>query len=391
MKNYKLIFTGPVGAGKTTAIRSVSNLIYKDSDVKVSDGIGMRKTKTTVAMDNGVLQISDEERVHLYGTPGQERFRFMWDILANDIAKDSVGLAIMVDNTRNYPFRDLAYYLKEFKKLATTKKLVIAVTHTDIQASPGLNDYKSWLGRNSVSASVVQIDARDEKDVLLLVGVLLQEVSCFGDRYSASFADGSLKENDMEHSKKVQSSRLEDLEHDQEQSVPTVHDIVPQLTVNVDKMDATGERKENEELTDWSKEDKSTPALRRRNSPYNSPGKKVNYVEKVIMKDSIVDEVMKIKGVKSAALVSSMGDITASSIEDAEFNEFISFLSGIAKAFENTANLGELKSMTLKSSVEDNLTIYLEDEQTLCVVSGGKVSVRMLNQQVDNVLQWGGE
>lgn len=389
MKNYKLIFTGPVGAGKTTAIRSVSNLIYKDGDVRVSDGIGMRKTTTTVAMDNGVLQIGEEERVHLYGTPGQERFRFMWDILANSIAKDCIGLAILIDNARNYPFRDLAYYLKEFRHLVATKKLVIAVTHTDIQLSPELDDYRAWLSRHSVSASVAQIDARKEQDVLLIIGMLLQGVSRFGEQHSASFANGSLKENDMEHSKKIPSSQLQDSGRDQEQGVPTVHDIVPQLTANVKNKDVAEGRGEAGEAVDGGVEERLTPASRQPGSIYNNLGKKVNYVEKVIMKESIVDEVMNIKGVKSAALVSSMGDITTSSIEDVEFNEFISFLSGIAKAFENTSNLGELKSVTLKSSVEDNLTIYLEDEQTLCVVSSGKVSVRMLNQQIDNVLQWG--
>ena len=113
------------------------------------------------------------------------------------------------------------------------------------------------------------------------------------------------------------------------------------------------------------------------------------YVEKVVMKDSIVDEVMKIKGVKGAVLMDTMGDVIASSFEDGNLMEFIGFFSGIAKAFENAANLGELRSVTLKSSTEDNLTLYMEDEQVLCILSGGRVSVRVLNQQIDSVIQWG--
>ncbi len=391
MKTFKLIFTGPVGAGKTTAIRSVSNLIYKDSDVKVSNDSGVRKAKTTVAMDNGVLQIGRDEQVHLYGTPGQGRFRFMLDVLVNGIAKDCIGLVIFIDNARNYPFRDLMYYLKEVKHLLSTKRLVVAVTHVDVRPSPTLNDYRVWLNRRSISAFVTQIDARKERDVLKIVGVLLQGESCSGEHRVVCFANESLKEIDMGPSKKVSSSEWRGLNRDQEQSVPTVHDIVPQLTANPEKKNAVVEGREPEKTELIEKGDGLIAASRAQIGTYNNLGGRGEYVEKVVMKESIVDEVMNIKGVKSVALVSSMGDITASSIEEAELNEFISFLSGISKAFEKTSNLGGLKSVTLKSSAEDNLTLYLEDEQTLGVVSGGKISVRMLNQQIDNVLQWGGK
>ncbi len=391
MKTFKLIFTGPVGAGKTTAIRSVSNLIYRDSDVKVSNDSGVRKAKTTVAMDNGVLQIGKDEQVHLYGTPGQGRFGFMLDILANDIAKDCIGLAIFVDNARNYPFRDLMHYLREVKHLLATKRLVIAVTHADVRPSPSLNDYRVWLNRRSISAFVTQIDARKERDVLQIVGVLLQGVSCSSEQRVVCFANKLPKEIDMGPSKKISSSQLHGLNRDHEQSVPTVHDIVPQLTANPGKKDTVAKREEVREAERTDSENGLMSASRTQSSTYNNLDGNGEYVEKVVMKESIVDEVINIKGVKSAALVSSMGDITASSIEEMELNEFISFLSGISKAFEKTSNLGGLKSVTLKSSTEDNLTLYLEDEQTLCVVSGGKISIRMLNQQIDNVLQWGGK
>ena len=217
----------------------------------------------------------------------------------------------------------------------------------------------------------------------------MQGVSSLGEQHSASFENGSLKENDMEHSKKIPPSQLRDLDYAQGQHIPTVHDIVPQLTENMDRADIIEGEKKDGKPADRDNEECLNPVPLRWSGIHNNREENYNYVEKVIMEESIVDEVMDIKGVKSAVLISSMGDITASSIEDVEFNEFISFLSGIAKAFEKIANLGELKSVTLKSSVEDNLTIYLEDEQALCAVSGGKISVRMLNQQIDNVLQRG--
>ncbi|HHC73510.1 MAG TPA: GTP-binding protein, partial [Thiothrix sp.] len=72
----KFIFTGPVGAGKTTAIQALTEDGILDTDVKTSDATGLRKETTTVAMDFAVVQLSNKELVHVYGTPGQERFDF---------------------------------------------------------------------------------------------------------------------------------------------------------------------------------------------------------------------------------------------------------------------------------------------------------------------------
>jgi len=380
MKNFKIIFTGPVGAGKTTAIRSVSNLIYKDGDVKVSDDFGMRKRTTTVAMDNGVLQLGDDERVHLYGTPGQERFRFMWDILANDIARDCVAFVILIDNTRNYPFRDLKYYLNEFKGLVARTKVIVAITHADLKSSPTVNDYRRWLRSKSIEAVVVQMDARVEKDVLLVIGVALEKVSCFGNRLAASDSETALKEEDMAYSKTVPPSSFSRTEPGEER-VPTVRDVVPR----------TGGEAETENIQtgEESPMKKETAPTTISNFVPDQDRGENGYVEKVVMKDSIVEEVMKIKGVKGAVLVDGMGDVISATFENSELMEFIGFFSGMAKTFEASANLGELRSVTLKSTSEDNLTLYLADEQVLCVVSGGRISVRMLNQQIDNIIQWG--
>ena len=77
MSQYKIIFTGPVGAGKTTAITSISDVPLIKTDEAASDMTKQRKAETTVAMDYGIMNLKDNEKIHLYGTPGQERFDFM--------------------------------------------------------------------------------------------------------------------------------------------------------------------------------------------------------------------------------------------------------------------------------------------------------------------------
>jgi signal recognition particle receptor subunit beta len=106
MSQYKIIFTGPVGAGKTTAINSISDLPPVKTDAAASDMTKSKKSATTVAMDYGVMNLPGGEKLHLYGTPGQERFDFMWDILVTG----GIGLVLLLDNTRADPFVDMKFF-----------------------------------------------------------------------------------------------------------------------------------------------------------------------------------------------------------------------------------------------------------------------------------------
>ena len=96
MEHHKIIFTGPVGAGKTTAINALSDIPTVRTDAAATDMAATRKKETTVALDYGVMAVSPSERIHLYGTPGQQRFDFMWDILT----EGGIGLVLLLDNSR---------------------------------------------------------------------------------------------------------------------------------------------------------------------------------------------------------------------------------------------------------------------------------------------------
>jgi small GTP-binding protein len=94
----KLLITGDVNAGKTEFIRSISEIDIISTDAKVTDDYVELKEMTTVAMDFGRLTIDEGLVLHLYGTPGQSRFDFMWEILSAGI----LGYVVMVDSTRPY-------------------------------------------------------------------------------------------------------------------------------------------------------------------------------------------------------------------------------------------------------------------------------------------------
>lgn len=169
MSNYKIIFTGPVGAGKTTAISSLSDIPVIATDESASDMTINRKKTTTVAMDYGLMKLDAGERIHLYGTPGQERFNFMWEILS----KGGIGLVLLLDNTRADPFQDMHFFINSFEDFIAKTNLAIGVTRMDLDQSPNMLDYHDELSRIGIKPPIFEVDARKRNDINQLVEGLL--------------------------------------------------------------------------------------------------------------------------------------------------------------------------------------------------------------------------
>ena len=174
MDDYKIVFTGPVGAGKTTAITSVSDFAPMKTEELPSDKTKKRKSATTVAMDYGILNMPErKKRVHLYGTPGQERFNFMWDILS----KGGKGLVLLVDNADDDPFYQMHFYLNAFKDFIEKTRVVVGVTRMDLSPYPRIDDYHEVLHRTGLRTAVFDVDARVKQDVSVLVQSLVYSIN----------------------------------------------------------------------------------------------------------------------------------------------------------------------------------------------------------------------
>ncbi|MEN8177388.1 MAG: ATP/GTP-binding protein [Pseudomonadota bacterium] len=169
MSNHKIIFTGPVGAGKTTAISSISDIPIVSTDEAASDMTKNRKAATTVAMDYGIMNLDGTERIHLYGTPGQERFDFMWDILT----EGGIGLVLLINNSRPDPFQDMHFFLDAFDDFIDETQVVIGVTRTDESIRPTIADYHLQMEDTRYKSPIFEVDARQRRDVSLLVEALL--------------------------------------------------------------------------------------------------------------------------------------------------------------------------------------------------------------------------
>ena len=169
MANHKIIFSGPVGAGKSTAISAISDIPTVQTDAVASDMTRNHKGTTTVAMDYGLMKLNGGERVHLYGTPGQERFDFMWDILT----EGGIGLILLISNARPNPQRDLEFFLDSFKDFIDATQVAIGITQMDLAPRPKLPHYREWLARAGRVVPLFEVDARERRDVTTLVEALL--------------------------------------------------------------------------------------------------------------------------------------------------------------------------------------------------------------------------
>jgi len=328
--NFKIIITGPVGSGKTTAVNSLTGRDAALTDATVSDSdlvTKQRKKTTTVAMDHDVVQLENGDTINVFGTPGQERFDFMWDILS----QGAHGIVLLLDNTRNYPFRDLKFYTERFSKLIGNSRLIVGITHTDINKELSVEAYRNWLNELEIKAEVFAVDARKGDQVLALLykllGIANQDVSL-----PIGFVDNNVQKT--ESRKFSVRSFLDKLKFESRENFS---DISRERTLEIDK--------------------------------------------------KALAEIASIEGVRGISLLDSE-ELLHSTIDDEQTNEFLKFITGIASDISTDLDRGNIHRIMLRSPDDDNLMLFLEQEKSLGIISKQHKSIQVLSQQIEDKLQW---
>ncbi len=170
LQRYKIVFGGTMGAGKTQAITALSDIPVLTTEAVNTDEQAHQKMMTTVGIDYGEILLDSETTIGLYGTPGQDRFDFMWSI----ISKGSIGIVILIDHSAANPIEDLNFYLKAFQPFHTN--IAIGITHLDDMPERPTVIYRDYLKQQQLNHALFFIDARKHADVLLLVEALVASV-----------------------------------------------------------------------------------------------------------------------------------------------------------------------------------------------------------------------
>ncbi|MDX6692086.1 MAG: uncharacterized protein QOG15_3543 [Solirubrobacteraceae bacterium] len=167
----KFVVTGPFAAGKTTLVQTMSEIPVVGTETAVTDDTSAIKSNTTVGMDFGKLTLVDEDmlvELSLFGTPGQQRFSFMWDVLAQGMD----GYVVLVDLSRPETFDECASIIEYFAGISDAP-FVIGANKEGPDESV-LENLADTLG--AAGAPVIVCDATDHESARDLLLALLEAV-----------------------------------------------------------------------------------------------------------------------------------------------------------------------------------------------------------------------
>lgn len=167
IQKYKIVFAGSMGAGKTEAIKALSEIPVLATETLNTDPNAHIKQLTTVGIDYGEITLDDGHKIGLYGTPGQNRFDFMWGV----ISKGSIGTIILIDHTVSQPLDELNHYLNIFQQYSDN--IAIGITHVDKNPEQSTHQYRQWLVEHGLHYPLFYVDAREKKHVLMLIETLI--------------------------------------------------------------------------------------------------------------------------------------------------------------------------------------------------------------------------
>ena len=170
MQTVKMVVTGPFNSGKTQFIQSVSEIDVVSTERKISSDAERIKENTTVAMDFGRITVDADLVLYLFGTPGQKRFDFMWEILSEGM----LGFVVMVDSTRPETFREAKSILESFRAYAPTPYVVAANKQDHDEAWP-IEDLRIAL-RLAPEIKLIPCVATDKEKVKTVLLELLYSI-----------------------------------------------------------------------------------------------------------------------------------------------------------------------------------------------------------------------
>jgi signal recognition particle receptor subunit beta len=167
MQAVKMVVTGPFSAGKTQFISTISEIKVVSTDRKISNESRQMKSYTTVAMDFGRITVDDDLVLYLFGTPGQRRFEFMWEILSEGM----LGFIVLVDSVRPETFREARSILDTFRSYSNTP-YVVAANKQDMPDAWSPEDLRIAL-RIDPSVKVLPCVSTDQESVKTILLELL--------------------------------------------------------------------------------------------------------------------------------------------------------------------------------------------------------------------------
>lgn len=166
----KLVLAGPVGSGKTTAIRSIADTEPVSTEMPLTEGSTSEKRTTTVALDFATVALDENAPPLLvYGIPGQEHFSFMRAI----VTAGAIGAIVVLDGTAADISDQCRNWLGAMRDAAPNMGLVVGITKTEIAPDFNIREVREVARQFGPSIPILTFDARDRAQTAQLVRALL--------------------------------------------------------------------------------------------------------------------------------------------------------------------------------------------------------------------------
>lgn len=165
----KLVLAGPVGAGKTTALRALSDIEPVSTEMPLTDGPMGEKTTTTVALDFAAILLEDGTPLQMFGLPGQEHFSHMRPI----IMTGAIGVIVLLPGDDPHIAEQCAHWLSIVLEVDPAMAVVIGITRTDLAPDFRMDRIRQVAHVGAMPIPVFTVDARDREQASQLVRALL--------------------------------------------------------------------------------------------------------------------------------------------------------------------------------------------------------------------------
>jgi len=170
MKRLKVVVTGPFNSGKTQYIRTISEIEVVTTERKITSGdLASVKEETTVAMDFGKVT-RNGDKIYIFGTPGQEQFQIMWEVLTENM----LGFIVIVDSTDKERLSDAKKIIKFFADILE-EPFVVAANKQDLPNALSVEELKKEL-KLPDDTLVVPLIAKDKKSTENVLNLLLEKI-----------------------------------------------------------------------------------------------------------------------------------------------------------------------------------------------------------------------
>jgi signal recognition particle receptor subunit beta len=165
----KLVFAGPVGAGKSTAIATLAETAPVSTEMPLLESASGDKTTTTVALDFATAILDDGTPLFLYGLPGQDHFDFMREI----VLEGAVAALVMLDGRSSDISQLCMGWIDAIHAIDRQLPLAFGVTHTELNSAFTLKPLRVAMRARGLAVPVFTVDARDRGEMMHLVRAVL--------------------------------------------------------------------------------------------------------------------------------------------------------------------------------------------------------------------------